>query len=598
MHFFPPGLSNFKDCMKLLKICGSLPLAIALLAILAAVLVPATCVETWYGSAAARFGFYGAWWFTLLCACWARTSSPPCSCGCPGKSGKSASSSPISACWPCWSAACSPGGTASTPRCRSSRGKPFRGRMKIRSISSFRRAAGEQAAADVCVPFAPGPFNWGDYADYSWFPWRLASRDQGVLYDRDGVRLETLDYYADSRQISLPLLVLQTNPGLASPHGMMSGHGGSMPLVLTVQTSQHPHGAGRAFGLGMRQSLAGGQRVVFWMTGSGEETAAFRESAPDGPLGKKGRIVLRAAGRNYQFAVDQLRPKTRLPLGKSGLEIELVKFDPAFLMCNCSFAAARRSRRRCSSWPTCPSTTRKTIATACSARIGSTRRKNPATAPPDAETLHEVARPRIDILQGADQKLDRRGWRAGKWSGGEMPTHSLGRHPEGELKVFENTADATSLTVLRFEPSAKPDTRPEPVEFSKMKAAPRRQVRVRLTVDGQAEEFWLAPSPAGPQDSSSSPNVRRVVAGKKRQVAVALCPDEIDLGVEVYLRKFRRKLDPGAAMASHYSSLVDFRDRKEPRAQPGEIRRGEDEPAGRVLRPGDRPLLSPLPVEF
>ena len=63
---------------------------------------------------------------------------------------------------------------------------------------------------------------------------------------------------------------------------------------------------------------------------------------------------------------------------------------------------------------------------------------------------------------------------------------------------------------------------------------------------------------------SPPPNVRRVVAGKSRQVAVVLCPDEIDLGVEVYLHKFRRKLDPGAAMASHYSSVIDFRDRKDP----------------------------------
>ena len=67
------------------------------------------------------------------------------------------------------------------------------------------------------------------------------------------------------------------------------------------------------------------------MSGSAEETAAFRQSAPDGPLGRKGRIVLRADGCNYQFAVDQLQPKSRQPLGKTGLEIELVKFDPTFL---------------------------------------------------------------------------------------------------------------------------------------------------------------------------------------------------------------------------------------------------------------------------
>jgi hypothetical protein len=38
----------------------------------------------------------------------------------------------------------------------------------------------------------------------------------------------------------------------------------------------------------------------------------------------------------------------------------------------------------------------------------------------------------------------------------------------------------------------------------------------------------------------------------------------LDLGFQLYLHKFQRKLDPGAAMASHYSSLVDFLDRGNP----------------------------------
>ncbi len=38
----------------------------------------------------------------------------------------------------------------------------------------------------------------------------------------------------------------------------------------------------------------------------------------------------------------------------------------------------------------------------------------------------------------------------------------------------------------------------------------------------------------------------------------------VELGFQVFLHKFRRKLDPGAAMASHYSSLVDFLDRDDP----------------------------------
>ena len=39
---------------------------------------------------------------------------------------------------------------------------------------------------------------------------------------------------------------------------------------------------------------------------------------------------------------------------------------------------------------------------------------------------------------------------------------------------------------------------------------------------------------------------------------------QLDLGFQVYLRRFRRKLDPGSAVASHYSSRVDFLDLSDP----------------------------------
>src|SRR3546814_4441410 len=38
------------------------------------------------------------------------------------------------------------------------------------------------------------------------FVFRLASRDQGVIYDRDGIKLEVLDYYADSTEVEAPLV--------------------------------------------------------------------------------------------------------------------------------------------------------------------------------------------------------------------------------------------------------------------------------------------------------------------------------------------------------------------------------------------------------
>jgi cytochrome c biogenesis protein ResB len=41
-------------------------------------------------------------------------------------------------------------------------------------------------------------------------------------------------------------------------------------------------------------------------------------------------------------------------------------------------------------------------------------------------------------------------------------------------------------------------------------------------------------------------------------------PQEMKLGFQVYLREFRRKLEPGSGMPSHYSSRVDFLDRSSP----------------------------------
>ena len=86
------------------------------------------------------------------------------------------------------------------------------------------------------------------------------------------------------------------------------------------------------------------------------------------------------------------------------------------------------------------------------------------------------------------------------------------------------------------------------------------RARVRLTVDGTVEEFWIAPTPSEPFEKPPE-NARQVVTGKGRKVALTLRRDEVDLGVQVFLHKFRRKLEPGASQAAHYSSLIDLLDR-------------------------------------
>ena len=64
------------------------------------------------------------------------------------------------------------------------------------------------------VPFTSGPFNWDDYHNGKllFLPWSLAHRDQGVLYDHDGIRLEVLDYLSNSEIVNLPSLAFTPRP--------------------------------------------------------------------------------------------------------------------------------------------------------------------------------------------------------------------------------------------------------------------------------------------------------------------------------------------------------------------------------------------------
>ena len=99
----------------------------------------------------------------------------------------------------------------------------------------------------------------------------------------------------------------------------------------------------------------------------------------------------------------------------------------------------------------------------------------------------------------------------------------------------------------------------EPLPFSKKQTAAQPQARLKLTVDGTSDEFWLAQGSRDAQETAP-PGTRRIVAGRNRRVAITLQQDQIDMAVAVHLHRFLRKLDPGSKEESHFSSLVDLLD--------------------------------------
>ena len=184
-----------------------------------------------------------------------------------------------------------------------------------------------------------------------------------------------------------------------------------------------------------------------------------------------------------------------------------------------------------------------------------------------AERMQGKARSRIDVVQAknlpaavpgdrtpAGYSLLYRRWQAPAATAGALP---LDGRP---VPAFEMPKARLELRVDRFLPADALEIATLPLPFDKAKApsAKRRAARVRLTVDGRAEEFWVAGLPIQPIEEPPGPAERKVVQAATRSAAITLLPDAVDVGFDIRLDNFERRLDPGTSQASHFSSIVEF----------------------------------------
>jgi len=586
--------------------------------VLVVMLALGTCLENWHGEAAAKFAVYGAWWFVTLGAVlgvnilaallirlpWRRQQLGFVAAhvgllvllvGClvSRQSGVEATLGVFEhrAAGQAWQDSAHFELLVQSAEDREASSRPPSGAPGPAPTQSKTDPAGS-----ISIAFSPGPFDWQQYAQLWWFPWKLVGHDQGLTYDRDGIRLEVLDYYADYQVVPIPRLELRPTTLRAVPgpgdgsHGRFAMEGHGVPLVLSVQgAAGGPHGMGGRYGLGTRQALSGGQQVNFWMTGSREEMAAFLGAKPDGPLGKLGRVALSVRGQSFQWPVDDWKPGQRKPLGKTGLEVELVQEDSRF-------QSVRLAIHRSAAGPAAKSAPDGRAGSAEPQPIvlyadlpifnqqdygdgvyGTYWRDVVLPQAKDNPTAHvalrDAGRPRIDILQGADQQLYVRTWRAGKLEP-PVPLPTDG----SDWTAFPGTPDAVPLAVEHFIPATKPTLLPMPLTADERRELkmwearglanpyPRHMARVRLTVDGAAEEFWLGTSwtDPGEKEKSAGADLQQSVSAAGRRVEITLRQDVLDLGVDVRLRQFSRVLYPGTRNpdeASQYASLVDVLDR-------------------------------------
>jgi len=435
-------------------------------------------------------------------------------------------------------------------------------------------AAEPEAAETIAVSFAPGPFNWGDLGRWYLFPWRVARRDRGVLYDQDGIRLEAIDFFRDSDVKAAPPLALRVNPRdsqgesePATPPEAWEKVELSAPALPELRFAEDSM-LGQSW-----RALAGGVQVVYWAARSRAETDAFLDSGPgkNEPLGGAGRVVMYAGGTRYSLPLDGWAPDQARPLGDSGLSAVLADVSVEQRRAVFWIRGAGHDMRHLMLFADQPD---RNIHDEEHGVFGTYWLPAPADAAgrgtekpqeKEREAGPVQRRPggaRIDILQGADRRLYYRVWSPPQVEKiGPLPTS--GR----PLEALRGSKQAVAFYVERFVPHDWPGRRLKPNPFAPgnpPRAGAPRRVLVQLTVDGRSEQFWLQALGSRTTDRAPPRVERKVVLGDGRRVALTLRHEAIELGFDVYLREFDRRLDPGSPMVSEYSSYVDFSDRDAP----------------------------------
>jgi hypothetical protein len=128
------------------------------------------------------------------------------------------------------------------------------------------------------------------------------------------------------------------------------------------------------------------------------------------------------------------------------------------------------------------------------------------------------------------------------------------------VNAFKMPIAQLQMYVDRHIAAPRPETKVLPLPFEKEMIAANalRATKLRMTVDGVSEEFWLDGGPPGVFAIGSLALQQHTVKGPKRSVTIRAPLDELDIGFNVRLQDFERKLDPGTSQASHFSSIVDF----------------------------------------
>ena len=158
---------------------------------------------------------------------------------------------------------------------------------------------------------------------------------------------------------------------------------------------------------------------------------------------------------------------------------------------------------------------------------------------------------RIDILQAQDETLYYRYWN-------RKEVVALAKLPLDGTKVDAFVMPQAKLQMFvdaeEYLPAPKPGVTERPVSFDKdPRRAKRPAAKLKLTVDERSKEFWVAAMPIGPEPQPPAAAEVEMVGSDRLAVELTLQPTDSfrDVGLQVHLDQFHRKLDPGTTQAGH-----------------------------------------------
>ncbi|MFP6601622.1 MAG: hypothetical protein VB862_03780 [Pirellulaceae bacterium] len=607
--------------LRTYEMCASLRLAVILIFTLAGTLAFATFVEAAYGTAAVQFFVYQTWWFNGLNALLAVTIFCAATIRFPWQRHQTGFViTHIGLLTLLFGAMIGrfQGIDAQIPIYEDQLGRyafdgsDLRFDLSIRSLTSDEDGSTEQIHP---VPFPSSPFNWLDFAKLfrfnqpddakqlqqvgplAQFGWKMlrwstgnvftmANRTQPgeVVFERDNIKLEVLDFLSDSREISVPNLRFKMSlPAMTriGPDGKPEkGPVRWVPVELNMDPRQiEPQ---YPFGLGDSQVLGGG-RVIFTMASSPAHTKAFLAGGPEGDISPKGQVALFIDGQRHVLNVSESLGEGRLPLENSSFQVEISEYWNAWKQNDNVIAGQLQwANDTAVTTPQSPvvvvhvfdneSTQLSKLVLFANNPEGNIQdHKNQVygdlwfdfSALKQQEATRLGAGDRLEFFQTHDHKLYYRYWKRAEKKLRFIREVPLDGTPETAVNAFKMPIAQLKLYVQQFHPADKPGrkTLPSPFDRGRTLVQNRAVAKLRLTVDNQAQEKWVRIFVGTPQERPQANQVLEVT-GDDRVVSVTMPSKAIDIGFRIRLKNFERKLDPGTSQASHFSSWVDFLDRK------------------------------------